>query len=250
MTTVERGADGHPVYYTPAEDMDGAVAAARGTFRYFWREMTWEMRRIIPGNELSAVKLAFFDEPGGATEHMWVTGVDFDGAAFTGELINQPHRLRSFRQGQVVTIPLDHLSDWILGRGGRAYGAFTVQELRKTMPPDQRRGHDDAWGFDFGDPDRPEVMPYEGGPDVEHPMSVNMAVELPKHLAANPGFVSTPMPGGFRPLHLDALGGNLAQVDAYLEYGADPAAKTDRGLTALDLARVLGWEKVIARLGG
>lgn len=250
MTTVEHGDDGHPVYYTPAEDMAGAVGAARATFRYFWREMSWEMRRIIPGNALSAVKLEFFDEPGGHVEHMWVAHPSFDGVELEGELINQPHQLRGVRQGQMVSLPLARLSDWIIGRGERAYGAFTVQELRKTMSAADRRAHDDAWGFDFGDPERPAVMPYEGGPDVEHPMSVNMAVELPAHIAQNPEFVRTTMGGGFQPLHLDALGGNLAQVDIYLSSGADPNAKTDRGLTPLDLARVLGWEKVIARLGG
>lgn len=248
MTDIERDADGHPVYYAPAEDLGPAVSAARATFRYFWREMTWEQRRIIPGNELAAVKLMFWDEPGGHVEHMWVNELAFDGRLIHGVLLNQPHQLRSVQQGQPVSLPLERLTDWMLAFGGRVYGAFTVQELRTTLSPADRRAHDDAWGFDFGDPTAPAVMPYDGGPDDEHPMSLNMREKLGEHLAANPDFVRTPMAFGFTPLHFDSLGGNVTQVAAYLDHGADPTARTEHGMTPLDLAELLGWEKVIARL--
>ena len=78
-----------PIFKSPGEDaeMEQAAAKARQTFRFFWREMAWEQRRIVPGLELAAVKGAFSDpleiraeNPGGfEVEHMWLLEVDFDG---------------------------------------------------------------------------------------------------------------------------------------------------------------------------
>ena len=35
--------------------MQGAYEQARATFRYLWREIAWERRRIIPGDRKSVV---------------------------------------------------------------------------------------------------------------------------------------------------------------------------------------------------
>lgn len=62
---------GHsPVTYVAADDpaMARATARAQASFKYLWRELTWEYRRIIPGLELSAVKAAFKD-PGAEDEY-------------------------------------------------------------------------------------------------------------------------------------------------------------------------------------
>ena len=49
-----------PVFEANSNDpgMKRAVATARKTFRFFWREMTWEYRRIIPALDLAAIKAA------------------------------------------------------------------------------------------------------------------------------------------------------------------------------------------------
>ena len=59
------------------------------TFRYFWREVAWERRRIIPALDLACVKAPFSDGEQGAhakdtpeVEHMWLSEVDFDGQGF------------------------------------------------------------------------------------------------------------------------------------------------------------------------
>src|SRR5215475_5658454 len=46
--------DGNP-------EMQRAYESARATFRYFWREVAWERRRIIPGLDLACVKAPFSD---------------------------------------------------------------------------------------------------------------------------------------------------------------------------------------------
>ena len=38
-----------------------AGKTARGKFRYFWRELSWEYRRIVPGLDVAAFKVPFSD---------------------------------------------------------------------------------------------------------------------------------------------------------------------------------------------
>jgi ankyrin repeat protein len=49
-------------------------------------------------------------------------------------------------------------------------------------------------------------------------------------------------------LHHQALAGSLATVKVLLECGADVNAKTNHGMTAIQLAKSLGWDKVIVLL--
>src|SRR5205823_7956181 len=77
-----------PVFMSDDSDpeMQRAYEKARATFRYFWREVAWERRRIVPALNLACVKAPFSD---GAkptrgrdtpeVEHMWLSDVDFDG---------------------------------------------------------------------------------------------------------------------------------------------------------------------------
>jgi hypothetical protein len=45
-------------------EMRRAYEQARFTFRYFWRELAWERRRIVPALDLACIKAPFSDGPG------------------------------------------------------------------------------------------------------------------------------------------------------------------------------------------
>src|SRR5687767_11897777 len=104
-------------------EMQRAHEQARANFRYFWREVHWERRRIIPGLDVASVKAPFADGPlgGGNTtrsdepecEHMWLSDVDFDGREVSGTLLNSPNWLKSVKEGDAVRLPLDQISDWM-----------------------------------------------------------------------------------------------------------------------------------------
>jgi uncharacterized protein YegJ (DUF2314 family) len=66
-----------PIYYFAEAETAAAAERARASFKYFWRELSWERRRIVPGFDNACVKVAFADR--GAVEHMWICDVDFDG---------------------------------------------------------------------------------------------------------------------------------------------------------------------------
>lgn len=46
------------IYYV--EPVNRAGERARKTFKYFWRELFWERRRIIPTLDFAMVKVPFF----------------------------------------------------------------------------------------------------------------------------------------------------------------------------------------------
>lgn len=259
------------VYLSEGDDpeMLQAFEQARKSFRYFWREMAWEKRRIIPGLDLAAVKAPFSDgdsKPNTSgipsVEQMWISDIEFDGQVIRGELLNSPNWLKSVKAGDQVETSISELSDWMYAISGQVYGAYTVNLLRSRMKPKERRDHDNAWGLDFGDPAKIRIVPETGkgggllkglfGKKTdaieEHPMSVNMAKSLKEQLAKDPSFLTSTDHRGWSLLHQEALAGSAPTVKVLLEAGADRNAKTKDGKTPLQLAESLGWTNVVALL--
>ncbi len=234
----------HP---TDAE-MRGASENAQATFKYFWRELTWEYRRIVPGCPIKMVKVGFPVERPAAgdptIEHMFVDGIDFDGRRVYGYLNNDPNWVSGLKAGDPVDVPLAQVSDWIYTQGEGVFGAFTVHLIRSRMSPAEQRSHDEAWGLDFSR----GVALTPGVPDDEHPMSQNMMPVYRDQLAQDRSPTRVVDGNGWTQLHHFALGGSYAIVDVLLSAGADPFARTPDGRTARDLAVAMGWPKVVARL--
>lgn len=266
-----------PVFLFQGDDpeMLRAHQWARTTFGYFWRELSWEYRRIVPALDLACVKAPFSDDPNDrdsadGAEHMWINDVAFDGQDVHGVLINEPNWLKSVAVGDQVSVPLAEISDWMYAMQGQVFGGFTINLMRQRMKPGERADHDEAWGLDFGaaedvevsrpadgegdhpgliqnfmgDPAREIVMP----PATEHPMSANMGPKLEEFLTENPGEVTGSDDEGWTMLHHQALAGSVTSVQILLQRGADVSARTNDGRTAADLARGPGWDEVVRLL--
>ena len=271
------------VSFTPARDpeMEAASQRARESFRYYWREMTWEYRRFVTGLSASAIKVAFVDPPNelgesSPPEHLWLNNVQFDGVSLTATLMNAPSWVRSVEQGQRVQVPFQQLGDWMYAYSHRCYGAFTVNVIRSRMEASERVNHDKAWGFDFGDPHDVHVVPDWSAPTfskkkrlfgkrraandlaaagagqnlaAEHPMALEMVDKYGEQLRQDArGVLEYRDDRGFTPLHHMARGGALPAVELMLTHGADPRALTGHGWTAAQLAYSLGWHDVVALL--
>ena len=259
--------------------MVNAAKQARQTFRYFWRELCWERRRIIPGLDFAAIKVAFSDPqtPGTtptdqpAVEQMWVNEIDFDGKAVTGTLLNQPNWLKSVSAGDQVKVPPSRVNDWMYAVMGEVFGGYTVNAMRSKMSKAERKGHDEAWGMDFGNPDVIRVVPdsylgrnigffsrlFGGKPKPqsleelaahEHPMALNMGESLNEMLQKDPSAVHETDDKGATFLHQMASAGTPSGVQIVLNHGGDKNAVTTNGLTASQLAKSLGWKQVMAVL--
>ena len=244
-----------------------AFQNAQKTFKYFWRELSWEYRRIIPALSLACVKIAFSQEienESPIVEHMWINEVNFDGHNVSGILINIPNELTNIKKGDLVNVPLNQISDWlfaipgnsskpVLSRSGssqrpKTYGGFTIQAMRSDMSEQERNEHDNAWGMDFGDfnevlvvyeqKEKPENL-------IEHPMSINMKEKLIEFLKENRDEISNKDDKGLNMLHKETIAGNLSSVEVLLSFGADKSIKSNQGETALDFAMKLDWEHII-----
>jgi uncharacterized protein YegJ (DUF2314 family) len=253
-------ADAHnPIYRFNQDDpeMQQAFRHAGSTFRFLWRELSWERRRIIPALQLSAVKTAFADRPlvecngNDHVEHMWLSEITFDGRIVTGKLLNNPNRLKSVGAGKKYSFPVEQLTDWMYASSGRVYGAYTVNLLRSRMEPTKLKSHDQAWGLDFGDPAK-IFLTYSGQTDesdeTEHPMSLNMKPKLVEHIQKNPKIVNEADQRGWTFLHREALAGNASVVEVLLQHGADRNLQTYDGDQAIDLARLMRWNKIVGLL--
>jgi hypothetical protein len=131
------------------------------------------------------------------------------------------------------------------------------------MGRQERAEHDAAWGLKFGDPNKVHVVPEQKKSDGflaklfggakeeeigEHPMSENSGPSFRQQLQQIPSMVDSKDDRGWTYLHQQALAGSLATVKILLEFGADVNAVTDHGMTPLQLAQSLGWDKVVALL--
>lgn len=267
-----------PIFLFDAKDpaMQQAYRAAQDSFRHFWRELSWERRRIVPGLEMTMVKLPFTDGPRtdgkSEFEHMWIGDVGFDGDSVSGTLLNSPNWLTSVSEGDAVSVPFGHLTDWMMTAEGRAYGGFTVNQMRSRMSRRERAEHDQAWGLDFGDPadvqveirrqaqskggilaalfgrgSRSQAAP-EGFRD--HPMCVNMLPSIEAQLQADRSLAGALGDDGWTWLHQEALSGNLGVVKLLVSHGADCAVRTPNGHTAAELAQKIGWTDISDYLNG
>ena len=229
-----------------------AYIEARKTFKYFWRELYWEHRRIVPALDLSIVKVAFEQKIEGVaepiTEHMWIDQINFDGELINGVLINSPNQLTNIANGDTVSIPLDKIDDWMFSTQGKTYGGFTIQALRSMMTSKEKEEHDKAWGLDFGDfNDILVVYEQKEHPQnlIEHPMSINMREKIKAYLTEHPEVLLHQDENGYTMLHTETIAGNKTVVELLLEFGVSKSVKTSNGKLALDFANQLNWEHIV-----
>lgn len=227
-----------------------AFKNAQNTFRYFWRELSWEYRRIVPALDLACVKVAFTQDSdkGLVVEHMWINDIDFDGEIIRGTLLNDPCDLTNIKNGDAVTIPLSQISDWMFATREKTYGGFTIQQIRSEMSDKERKQHDKDWGLDFGDfNDILMVYEQKEHPEnlTEHPMSINMKEKLADYIQNSPNVVTDKDESGYTFLHRETIAGNKSSVEVLLQSGANPDDQTNNGKTALDFAKQLNWEHII-----
>jgi len=228
-----------------------ASQKAQDSFKYFWRELYWEYRRIVPAHDFAMVKIPFEQLIDGQSdpivEHMWINNINFDGITVTGELVNQPNELTNIKNGDIITRKIKEIGDWMISINGQTYGGFTIQVMRSGMNEKERQNHDNAWGLNFGDyNDTLLVYEQKEKPEnlIEHPMSKNMADKMRDFLKENPTELEKTDDNGLTLLHKEAIAGNKTSIEILLELGADKDIKSSNGKTALNYVEYMNWEHI------
>ncbi|MCG9490942.1 DUF2314 domain-containing protein [Acinetobacter pittii] len=230
-----------------------AFDKAISTFKYFWRELYWEYRRIVPALELAYVKCAFIQENPEDTnqpliEYMWIDQVNFDGSTISGTLLNEPYIIDNVQAGETVRIQFESVVDWMFLSNGVVHGGFTIQEYRKTLNASDRKEYDEAWGIDFGNPDE-ILLAYDqkNCPENldEHPMCKNMLDQFIDIINADPKIISEKDESGNQLLHREVLAGNYLFVREILTMNVNKLIMNNQSMTPLDLAHKMGWSNIV-----
>lgn len=230
-----------------------AFEKAISTFKYFWRELYWEYRRIVPALELAYVKCAFIqenpeDKNQPLIEYMWIDQVDFDGSTISGTLLNQPYIIDNVQAGEAVRLQFDSIVDWMFLSNGNVHGGFTIQEYRKSLDAVNRKEYDEAWGIDFGDPDEIFlVYDQKNCPEnlAEHPMCKNILDQFIDVINATPKMITDKDESGNQLLHREVIAGNYLFVQELLRLNINKLVMNNQSMTPLDLAHKMGWTNIV-----
>jgi uncharacterized protein YegJ (DUF2314 family) len=133
---VERVSQDRAVIYHSDRETQRAAKLARQR----WDELATAFAAMVkhgPGQPPRAVFTikAAFTHGGHAEhrEHMWIEVREFKADSATGELINQPLRLAHLRQGDIVTIGRDDVSDWQVFTPAGSFAPTDVPALWRTL---------------------------------------------------------------------------------------------------------------------
>ncbi|MDC4301509.1 YegJ family protein [Acinetobacter baumannii] len=230
-----------------------AFENAIGTFKYFWRELYWESRRIVPALELAYVKCAFIqenleDKNEPLIEYMWIDQVDFDGSTITGILLNEPYIIDNVQAGETVRLQFESIVDWMFLSNGTVHGAFTIQEYRKTLNASGRKEYDEACGIDFGNPDEILlVYDQKNCPEnlEEHPMCRSILEQFINIINTDPTIITEKDESGNQLLHREVIAGNYLFVQELLRLNVNKLVRNKQLMIPLDLAHKMGWSNIV-----
>ncbi|MFX4955606.1 DUF2314 domain-containing protein [Acinetobacter baumannii] len=230
-----------------------AFENAIGTFKYFWRELYWESRRIVPALELAYVKCAFIqenleDKNEPLIEYIWIDQVDFDGSTITGILLNEPYIIDNVQAGETVRLQFESIVDWMFLSNGTVHGAFTIQEYRKTLNASGRKEYDEAWGIDFGNPDEILlVYDQKNCPEnlEEHPMCRSILEQFINIINTDPTIITEKDESGNQLLHREVIAGNYLFVQELLRLNVNKLVRNKQLMISLDLAHKMGWSNIV-----
>jgi len=131
------------VTYVDDEDpkMVAAIQKARSTIDEFIQALA------NPGPSQSGFAIKLPVKDGEEVEHMWVSGVRYEGGRFIGTLDNEPVTVKTVKLGQEVEVARDELSDWMYLEGDKLVGGYTLHAMRDNMTPEERQDFDSSLPF-------------------------------------------------------------------------------------------------------
>ncbi len=120
--------------------MGAAIEGARASLPAFQAKLA-ELRAA---GHYYSIKVPI--EAGSDREHIWLEAPEIRDGQVHGKLGNSPlegpHKL-----GDPVTVPIEHISDWMAIVNGELYGGYTVIVARERMSEEDRASFDRSVDF-------------------------------------------------------------------------------------------------------
>ena len=117
------------------------------------------------------VKALFSDECG--NEHIWLVNISHNGSSVSGKVGNVPGIVSCVSAGEIVSVPLESISDWAFEAGGQQYGNYTVYAMFNSMNPAEVRQYTEEMGFCRNPLDTPGASFDELTEDLPEPSEDN-----------------------------------------------------------------------------
>jgi uncharacterized protein YegJ (DUF2314 family) len=121
--------------------MHRAVTQARKTVG----EFIAALKHPAPGQQDFEIKRPFIQN--GQVEHIWLSDVQFVGNRFQGRIDNQPRKIQGLKLGQLVSINLHEISDWLYVDHGKLVGGYTVRVQYNELSAKEKQEFDRAADF-------------------------------------------------------------------------------------------------------
>jgi uncharacterized protein YegJ (DUF2314 family) len=112
------------------EDMDKAIMTARSTVGEFLAAL----KSPKAGQSNFSVKKEYRD--GKTVEHIWLTGISFDGKLLHGVIDNAPVDVTNVKAGDKAAMALNEISDWMYTENGKLKGGYTIRVYYNRQTPE------------------------------------------------------------------------------------------------------------------
>jgi uncharacterized protein YegJ (DUF2314 family) len=112
-------------------EMNEAIEKARKSLPAFWAHYS------NPGGGEKGFALKVRLDEGSKHELFWLIALERRGDLIFGKIDNDPDAIHNVKNGQVIQIEPDRISDWMYMRNGKIVGNETLRPLLKRMPKAQ-----------------------------------------------------------------------------------------------------------------
>lgn len=126
------------------EEMNEAIKNARLTLEDFKQQIE------NPEDKYFAVKIGILYA--GGKEHLWIVDVVKENGKYFGRVDNEPEYTDKVKLNDIIEIPLNLISDWMIIDGDQLIGGgYTLKLIRERMTPQERKAFDKESNLNFQD---------------------------------------------------------------------------------------------------